>query len=71
MNKNLKSILGITFRHFQINLVNAMVDIRACVLHFALGSRSLLPNQKLTKKPFPHGLHLTSNERYLIKTYRL
>ena len=52
-NKNLKSILGITFRHFQIYLVNAMVDIRACVLHFAFGSRSLLPNQKITKKPFP------------------
>ena len=52
-NKNLKSILGVTFRHFQIYLVNAMVDIRACVLHFAPGSRSLLPNQKLTKKPFP------------------
>ena len=34
MNKNLKSILGITFRHFQIYLVNAMVDIRACVLQF-------------------------------------
>lgn len=53
MNKNLKSILGITLRHFEIYLVNAMVDIRACVLHFALGSRSLLPNQKITKKPFP------------------
>ena len=28
MNKNLKSILGITLRHFQIYLVNAMVDVK-------------------------------------------
>ena len=71
MNKNLKSILGITLRHFQIYLVNAMVDIRACVLHFALMAHVAFYQTKNLQKSLFHRLHLTSNERYLIKTYRL